>query len=334
MAQFRVGIIGLGIGEKHLTAYQAHPECEVVALCDFSEEKLAMARKKYPEITLTHKAHDLLEDPDINLISIASYDNYHYEQCVEAINNNKHIFVEKPFCLFEREATHVSKLLREKQDLKMSSNLVLRTSPRFQKLRQMISDGEMGDLFYIEGDYNYGRLHKITDGWRGKIDFYSVFYGGGLHLVDLLLWLTDDQVVEVSAYGNQIASRGSDFKYNDMVVALLKFQSGMIGKVTANFGCVFPHFHNMQIYGTNATFINSKEHGILIESRERDVPAKQVTEVYPGTVQGNVVSSFVDSLLGKTTPLVTAEDVFNVMCVCFAVEKAAHQSEAVMVEYI
>ena len=50
--------------------------------------------------------------------------------------------------------------------------------------------GDLGRVYYMEADYNYGRIHKIVDGWRGAIDYYSVFLGGAVHMVDLLLWLT------------------------------------------------------------------------------------------------------------------------------------------------
>ena len=50
MTQLRVGIIGLGVGENHIEGYRAHPGCKVIALCDFSEEKQAMAQQKYPEL--------------------------------------------------------------------------------------------------------------------------------------------------------------------------------------------------------------------------------------------------------------------------------------------
>lgn len=334
MKPLRAGIIGLGVGEKHIKGYQSHPGCEVVALCDFSDEKLAMARAKYPGIKLTSQADELLQDPEIDVVSIASYDNYHYEQILQAIGNNKHFFVEKPLCLYENEAIHIRTLLQEKPELKMSSNLVLRMSPRFRLLKQMIADGDMGELFYIEGDYNYGRFHKITDGWRGKIDFYSVVYGGGVHIVDLLLWLTGDRVVEVAAYGNNLASRGTSFRYNDMVVSILKFQTGMTGKVAVNFGCMFPHFHALNVYGTKATFVNSLKHGTLFESRDSAQAGRKITAAYPGTQKGDLIYSFVDSILNDSQPEVTLEDVFKTMSVCFAIEKATHQSGSVMVKYI
>ncbi|MFC1909216.1 Gfo/Idh/MocA family protein, partial [Chloroflexota bacterium] len=227
MKRLKAGIIGLGVGEKHAAGYHNHSGCEVAALCDFSEEKLEAVRDKYPDARLTTQADEVLSDPEINIVSIASYDNYHHEQIVKAINNDKHIFVEKPLCLYEVEAVEIKQLLQEKPHLKLSSNLILRMSPRFRMLKQMIADGELGQLFYVEGDYNYGRLHKITEGWRGKIDFYSVVYGGGVHVIDLLLWLTGDRVIEVAAYGNNLASSGTSFRYNDMVVSILKFESGM-----------------------------------------------------------------------------------------------------------
>jgi len=65
----------------------------------------------------------------------------------------------------------------------------------------------MGELFYLEGDYNYGRLHKFTTGWRGEIPFYSVTYGGAIHLIDLLIWLSEGKVSEVIATGNKIAGK-------------------------------------------------------------------------------------------------------------------------------
>lgn len=324
----------MGVGEKHIEGYQGHPDCEVVALCDFSDEKLAMARAKYPGVKLTHQADELLRDPEIDVVSIATYDNYHYEQIVQAINNDKHIFVEKPLCLYESEVAHIRRLLQEKPDLKMSSNLILRMAPRFRRLKQMITDGDMGQLFYVEGDYNYGRLHKITDGWRGKIDFYSVVYGGGVHIIDLLLWLTGDRVVEVAAYGNNLSSSDSGFRYNDMVVSILKFESGLIGKVAANFGCMSPHFHALSIYGTKATFVNGLKYGTLFESRDPTQAGRKITAVGHAKHEGDLVYSFVDSILNRSQAEVTEEDIFKTMSVCFAMEKATHQSGSVMVRYI
>ncbi|MBU0581039.1 MAG: Gfo/Idh/MocA family oxidoreductase, partial [Candidatus Margulisbacteria bacterium] len=320
MSKLKVGIIGLGVGEKHIEGYAKHPQCEVIALCDIDDKKISMAKKKYPKLSITKNADDILTNPQINIISIASYDNFHHEQIVKAIENKKHIFVEKPLCLYEKEAINIRKLLKKHPHIKMSSNLILRKSPRFLWLKEQISKKNFGDIYYLEGDYNYGRLHKITEGWRGKLDFYSVIYGGGEHIVDLLLWLTEDDVEEVMSYGNKIASQNTNFKYNDMVVSILKFKSGKVAKISNNFGCVMPHFHGLAVYGTEASFINGLEHGLLFKSREKN--AEKIELAYPGVHKGDLIYSFVEAIIANTTAEVTAEDVFKSMSVCFAMEKA------------
>ena len=330
----RVGIIGLGVGEAHIQGYQQHPRCEVVALCDLLPEKLTVAREKYAGVRTTENADEVLEDSDIDVISIASYDNYHFDQIEKAIQNGKHIFVEKPVCLYEEEALKIRSLLSERPHLKLSSNFILRMSPRFRLLKQMVRKGIFGDFFYAEGDYNYGRVHKITEGWRGQIDFYSVVYGGAVHLIDLILWLTGDRVVEVVAYGNQIATKGSGFRYNDLVVSLLKFQSGMVAKIAANFGCVFPHFHGLSLYGTKATFVNGPDAGMLYDSSDPEKKPRKIEAPYPGIPKGALLYNFVDSILNGSTAEVSTQEVFETMSVCFAIEKAARTQGPVKVEPI
>lgn len=334
MRRLRVGIIGLGVGEKHIPGYLKHPSCDVVAVCDLSEEKLALAKEKYSGISVTQNADKILEARDIDVVSIASYDNDHFKQVKRGLQNNKHLFVEKPFCLYQNEAQAIRALLDEKQDLRLSSNLILRLSPRFQLLKKMIEQGDFGQIYYLEGDYHYGRLHKITEGWRGQIDFYSVVYGGAVHVVDLLLWLTGDTIEEVVAYGNKIASAGTNFRFNDFVACLLKFRNGMIAKISANFSCVKPHFHALEIFGTSATFINGQNEGYLFSSRDPNVGPKSLTAAYPGVQKGELIYSFVQSILGEAPAIVTTEDVFKTMSVCFAIEEATKQSGSVVVKDI
>lgn len=334
MRKLRAGIIGLGVGEAHIEGYRSHPNCEVAAVCDLSEPRLAGFRKKYSGLKVTTEADEILKDPEIDVVSIASYDNDHYEQMVKAIQNGKHIFVEKPICLHEKEALHIRSLLRDNPRLKISSNLILRRCPRFRRLKEMVAGGDFGELFYVEGDYDYGRLEKITEGWRGRIDFYSVVTGGALHLVDLLLWLAGDTVEEVAAYGNKIASKGSGFRYNDFVAALLKFRGGLIGKVTANFGCVRPHFHGLVLYGTKATFVNDEPHGKFFSSRDPRQPARNITEPYPGIKKGDLIYNFVDSISNGSVSEVSVEDLFKTLSVCFAIEESIQQNRPVKVRYL
>jgi len=147
--------------------------------------------------------------------------------------------------------------------------------------------------------------------------------------------LTGDRIVEVAAFGNDIASRDQGFRYNDMVVSILKFENGPIGKVSVNCGCVSPHFHALRIYGTKATFFNGLEYATLFESRDPVKKGKKITTPYPGVEKGGLIFSFVESILNRSSAEVTVDDIFKAMSVCFAIEKATtNQSDSVMVSYI
>jgi predicted dehydrogenase len=67
---------------------------------------------------------------------------------------------------------------------------VLRAAPLYLWLQQEVKRGSFGEIYAFNGDYLYGRLHKITMGWRKEVSNYSVMLGGGIHLVDLMVWLT------------------------------------------------------------------------------------------------------------------------------------------------
>ncbi len=208
MKKLRAGVIGLGVGARHIACYETHPDCEVTAICDVDAEKLREVGEDYPGRRMTERADEILTDPEIDVVSIATFDDVHFEQICLGIEHGKHLMVEKPVCQRPEHLTEIRKRLAESPGIKFSSNHVLRVSSRFQALRRDIQNGDYGELYYLEGDYQYGRLHKITEGWRGKLDYYSVVQGGAVHMIDLLLWLTGERPVEVMAYGTALKVAG------------------------------------------------------------------------------------------------------------------------------
>ena len=333
MAKLRAGIIGLGVGERHIAGYRGHPDCAVVAAADLDPAKREFARSRYPELRVYDSAALLLDDCGIDVVSIASHDEDHAAQVLRALGAGKHVFVEKPLCQTRDELAAIRAALSRHPELRLSSNLILRRTPRFLALKARIASGELGRLFHIESDYNYGRIHKILDGWRGRQDFYSVMLGGGVHVVDLVGWLAGERVVEVAAFGNRIATAGTGFRFDDMVVAILRFESGLVGKVAANFACVFPHFHRLLVYGTAATFENGFASGRIWRSRDRDAAPIALDEAYPGAEKGDLIPPFIDTILGRGEPEIGEDDVFAAMAVCLAINEAARDGTVVKVAY-
>ena len=327
-----VAIIGLGVGEQHIAGFEAHPEAAVVALCDIDERRLAEVAARHPGRALHTSDREILADPQIDVVSVASYDDAHHRQVVAALEAGKHVFVEKPLCQTRAQAQEIRRLLRSRPGLRLSSNLPLRASPRFRVLRELVQSGELGDLYYLEGDYQYGRLHKITRGWRGQLAFYSVLQGGAVHMVDLLLWLSGEEVVDVVALGHQGPSRGTQFRYPDVVAALLRLTSGAIAKMTTNFAGAHPHFHDVRLFGSRATFVNAAPDALLHRWDGDDVVTTAIDAPYPGIRKGDLIPSFVEAIVADGTPDVDEEDVFRTMSVVFAIEDAVGSGDRVAVE--
>ena len=171
----------------------------------------------------------------------------------------------------------------------LASNLVLRAAPLYRFAREQASAGSLGKLYAFDGDYLYGRLHKVTDGWRGKVDNYSVMLGGGVHLVDLMLWIAGELPSRVVATGNRISTANTAFRYEDFVAATFEFPSGLVGRITANFGSVHAHQHVVRLFGTEATLIYDDAGARLHRSRDSAAPPRA-----PRPIRATCVESRID----------------------------------------
>ena len=117
-----------------------------------------------------------------------------------------------------------------------------------------------------------------------------------------------------------------------MVVAWLKFENGVIGKVSANFGCVYPHFHDVKLFGTQATFLNNLHESFIISSRDPKAKSISITTPYPGLSKGDLIPSFVDSVLGRGSPIVDEHAVFSSMATCLAINRSLQTGKSQSVE--
>ena len=333
MRRLKVGVIGLGVGEQHIEAYLAHPSCEVVSACDLSADKLEALGARHPELRLTRSDDDILRNPDIDLVSIASYDDHHFTQVVKALDSGKHVFVEKPLCRTLEELTGIKQALSRNQGrVKLVSNLILRAAPVYVWLKEQIAAGEFGEIYAFDGDYLYGRLHKITDGWRNEVVDYSVMEGGGIHLIDLMIWLTGQRPVSVFAAGNRISTRDTKFRYDDYVSANIQCSSGMIARITANFGCVHRHQHVVRVFGTRATFIYDDAGPRVHESRDPENAPRPVLLPALAPSKGELIGPFVDAILEDRE--IDTQSHFDVISIASACDDSLRAGALSEVRYV
>ena len=330
--KLKIGVIGLGVGEQHVIGYQRIPNVEVTDICDIDPSVLKIVgdRNDVPNRHQNYK--QITENPNIDVVSIASYDNCHAIQAISALENGKHVMIEKPLALKRHEAEAI---LRAQQDSGrfLSSNLVLRKSPRFQELKNWIAKGYFGEIVTIEGDYLHQILWKLTQGWRGEMEFYCVTYGGGIHMIDLMRWLLDEEIIEVCGMSNKKLTRGSKFNFDDTVSNLLKFKSGTVGRTTSNLGAQRPQIHGLSVYGTEKSFINDTPHAKLFHG-DNSEDIEIVETNYPGIDKFGLLPDFISSIRNGDEPEVSAKDVFRVMDICFACYESLKAKKTVNVDYL
>jgi predicted dehydrogenase len=329
--RLRVGVVGLGVGEQHATAYAKLPACEVRLVADLDAERARRVAEQFgAQVASGFDA--ICADEEIDIISIASYDHHHFEQVVAAIRAGKHVFVEKPLCRTLSEAREVKRALLE-SGTKLSSNLVLRAAPFYGWLHDEARSGRLGRLYAFDGDYLYGRLHKITDGWRREVDDYSVVLGGSVHLVDLMIWIVGDRPVTVSAVGNRISTEHTSFHYDDFVAATFVFPSGLVGRITANFGSVHAHQHVVRVFGTEATVLYDDAGPRLHLSRDPSVPSKLLNLASLPTTKGELIPAFVQAILAGSDTVPSTQHELDVISVCASTDRALAEGETVDIEY-
>lgn len=334
ISKLNVAVIGLGVGAKHAQIFYSNKKVNLVSLCDFDDKKINLYRKIFKNCHFTNNSNDIFKNSNIDIVSIASYDNFHAKHILQAIKYNKHFFVEKPFCLNINELNKICLNLKKNKKIAFSSNLVLRNNPAFVDLKERIKKKFIGNMYYCEGDYNYGRINKILDGWRGQIPFYSVVLGGAIHLIDLIIWLSNKKVLSVVAEGNKISTKNGKFKNYDLVSTLLKFEDGMIGKVTSNFASVTPHHHILSVYGTKSSFFYNNKVVKFYNSRN-DFKGNKINYKFSNEQKSGILNSFIDSVYyQKDLKIVRENEIINLMSVCLAIEKSLKTKKWEKVKYI
>lgn len=327
-------VIGLGIGEQHARTYAALGGARLTWLCDLNLERANTLARELGCGEPTREWRRLIEDPSTHLVSIASFDDAHFEQMTAALSSGKNVFVEKPLCRSIEQLGEVRRAWIAAGRPHLRSNLVLRAAPVYLWLREQIRRGEFGRVYSFDGDYLYGRLHKITEGWRNSVADYSVMQGGGIHMADLMLWLTGEKPHSVTAAGNRISTEGTDFRYDDFVSAAYRFPSGLVGRISANFGCVHRHQHVVRVFGTKATFLYDDQGPRLYRTREAGGWPELLSQSSLPKAKGDLIPRFVEAIERGEDSGASARREFDLASVCFAADKAALSGQREEIEYV
>jgi len=329
--QVGVGVIGLGVGRNHVASISQHSQAQVRFICDLDESRCNEVLPLAPQAEVTDQWRDVILSSAVDLVVVASPDHLHAEMTEFAIKNSKHVFVEKPICITSNELTRLVSALRDNSNCLLSSNMVLRANPVLIDLRREMIRGALGKVSHIEASYLYGRFNKIVRGWRGQSSSYSAILGGGIHMLDLVMWLVNERPVSVFGIGHSLASISRGHPIDDLELAVIKFESGLTATITAVLASSVIHSHSATVHGTDRTFVMDMFGYQYVTSES---PAGMYPKPLPQAYQrSSVLLSFVDKTLGKGQSLVDTVDVIDCVAVALAIRKSIMTGAEVNIDY-
>ena len=146
----RVGLIGYGYwGPNLLRNFAELPGSQVAAVCDLSSERLELVRRRYPAVRTTTNWLDLIGDPSIDAIAVATPVSTHFELASEALRAGKHVLVEKPITANSEQALGLmEEAARHKRVLMVDHTFVYTGAVR--KIRELVAEGKVGEIYYYD----------------------------------------------------------------------------------------------------------------------------------------------------------------------------------------
>jgi predicted dehydrogenase len=212
-AKLNVGQVGLGYWGRNL-ARVFDEVADLTRLCDASDALQEEFARRYPTAQVTGDFAELLAADDVEAVVIATPVTTHYPLARAALEAGKHVFVEKPPAMRVGEMEELIGIA-EAQGLVLMPGHLLLYHPAVQKLKELVDDGELGDVLVVYGNrQNLGKIRKDE----------NALWSLGVHDLSVILYLIQEEIAEAAAHGHAFLNEGVE----DVVFCYLRFASGKI----------------------------------------------------------------------------------------------------------
>jgi predicted dehydrogenase len=264
-AQTTVGVVGLGYWGPNL-ARNFDELARLTWLCDADAERRERQAARFPQARATGDFDDLLSDPELEAVIVATPVPTHFELARRALAAGKHVLVEKPPALTGADAEELSALAQERDLVLMPGHLLL-YHPGVQKLHDLVEAGELGEVLCLYGNrQNLGKIRKDE----------NALWSLGVHDLSVILYLVGEEPSEMWAHGNSFLTPGVE----DVVFCYLRFPSGKIAHMHLSW--LDPHkMRKITVVGTEkmAVFDDMElERKVTVYEKAPEQPAQSYGE--------------------------------------------------------
>lgn len=146
----RIGVVGYGYWGPNLVrnCFEAQG-AQVSCVSDLRQDRLALVNSRYPTIRTTQDVHDLIQDPAIDAVAIATPVSTHYDLAMRALQEGKHVLVEKPLASNTDQVQRLMEVARKRNRVLMVDHTFVYTGA-VRKIRELVDSGTLGDIYYYD----------------------------------------------------------------------------------------------------------------------------------------------------------------------------------------
>jgi UDP-N-acetylglucosamine 3-dehydrogenase len=310
-----VGVVGVGaMGYNHVRVYTRLKNANLLAVSDLMKGTLAEVSKEYNTVGFVDY-DNLLKMPEIEAVSVCVPTTYHYEVVMTAIEQGKHVLVEKPIAFTLKEAKEMVMAARKK-GVKLGTGHVERFNPAVLEAKKLMRDGLIGEVVSVSA--------KRVGPFPPRIKDVGVTIDLAIHEVDVMAYLLDSPVSKIYAH---VGSRLEKCEYEDHAEIMMEFYNGAVGMLEVNWltpykkrqlevtgvdGIISLDYidQTVEVYGKNAMKVKVPHHEPLMEE----------------------LNSFLKAIIEDEKPKITGEDGIHALQTVLAAMKSARENIPVKIE--
>ena len=321
------GIYGTGqVAVLHAAAFSSNPYTKVKGICGRSTaHATSFVDKHIPGVKVFSDYDQMLDDSEIDIISVCMPNYLHAEAALKALRAGKHLVLEKPAGITREELSLLAAEAR-RSPMKTVVSFTLRWDPLAENIKLMIDKGAIGNIYSCSADYWHGIKKTFSSyGWIRHKEFAGgAMITGGCHAADIARYF-NGEIDEVFAYS---FDGRNDFDYPTTLMAAVKFANGSIGRLSASLdGLAFPYQFNMDVLGTDGAIRGDKVYSKILFPKQKDWVLLPVEGPNTGSVEHHPfkdeIGEFVNGIVNGTPIRSTLEDAVKSMEVAIAITESA-----------
>lgn len=319
-----VGVIGAGLFGKALLLPELKkiPNINLSALATSSSSNAYHTARKYGFEKCTTNYKDILDNKDVNSVIILTPHSLHANIVTEALNAGKHVFVEKPLCIDEKELKEIADIKARVLDKFLMVGYNRRFSPHAARARDYMKDRR--EPAVINYRVNAGFVppdHWVHSGAEGG----SRIIGEVCHFVDVLQFLTGRNPVKV--YAERVSGDNTTILNSDNIAVTLKFEDGSIGSIiySASGDKAFSR-ERVEIFSEGKTIVirDYRETRLYCSGRKKTFKTFNQEMGYKDELR-----HFFSVISGESVPEVTANDIFCSTLTVFKINESLARGKPV-----